>query len=60
MTADLRRLDGRATTAPSDLILNELPRLAHRPSPAQLLERIRHRAPVAGPPAADLIKDSRR
>jgi hypothetical protein len=39
-----RSLEERAAregTTMSDLILGELPRLAHRPSPPQLLERIR-------------------
>ena len=49
-------------TTLSDLILNELPRLAYRPSPDQLLERIRARSPVGGLAAAELIaaeRDSR-
>lgn len=43
----------------SDYILAELPRLADRPTPAQVMERIRHRTPVGGPPAADLIRQQR-
>ncbi len=39
----------------SDYILAELPRLADRPSPEQVLERIQSRTPVGGPPAAELI-----
>jgi hypothetical protein len=57
-----RSLKARAAlegTTLSDLILNELPRLAHRPSPEQLLERIRSRTPVPGAPAADLIAGER-
>jgi antitoxin FitA len=46
-------------TTLSDLILSELPRLAHRPSPEQLLERIRARSPVGGTPAAELIAAER-
>lgn len=44
---------------PSDLILDELPRLARRPSPEQLLDRIRQREPVPGDSAADLIRAER-
>jgi antitoxin FitA len=43
----------------SDYILAELPRLADRPTPEQVMQRIRHRTPVAGPPAADLIRAER-
>jgi hypothetical protein len=43
----------------SDLILAELPRLARKPSPEQLLERISRRTAVSGPPAAELIEDER-
>lgn len=60
---DLHRLlkerAAREGTTMSDLILGELPRLAHRPSPLQLLERIGQREPVAGPPAADLVRVER-
>ena len=55
----LKERAAREGTTMSDLILSELPRLAHRPSPARLLERIRHRPPVGGPPAADLITQER-
>jgi antitoxin FitA len=43
----------------SDYILAELPRLADRPTPEQVMQRIRHRTPVGGPPAADLIRAER-
>jgi antitoxin FitA len=43
----------------SDYILAELPRLAERPTAAQVMERIRHRTPVGGPPAADVIRAER-
>ncbi|MCP9490081.1 MAG: hypothetical protein MSC31_09430 [Solirubrobacteraceae bacterium MAG38_C4-C5] len=43
----------------SDLVLGELPRLAHKPSPQQLLDRIRQRTPVGGPSAAELIRAER-
>jgi plasmid stability protein len=55
----LKERAAREGTTMSDLILNELPRLAHRPSPEQLLERIGRRAAVGGPPAADLIRSER-
>lgn len=55
----LKERAAREGTTMSDLILNELPRLAHRPSPQQLLERIRARTPVGGAPAADLIRAER-
>jgi antitoxin FitA len=55
----LKERAAREGTTMSDLILNELPRLARRPSPQQLLERIRRRAPVGGPSAAELIREER-
>jgi antitoxin FitA len=55
----LKERAAREGTTMSDLILSELPRLAHRPSPQQLLERIEGRAPVGGPPAAELLDDER-
>ncbi len=55
----LKERAAREGTTMSDLILSELPRLAHRPSPQQLLERIRSRTPVDGAPAADLIRAER-
>ena len=55
----LKERAAREGTTMSDLILGELPRLAHRPSPPQLLERIRQRPPVGGPAAADVITQER-
>lgn len=43
----------------SDLVLGGLPRLAYRPSPEQLLDRIRQRTPAGGPPAPELIRAER-
>ena len=43
----------------SDLILSDLPRLADKPSPEVVMERIRSRTPVGGPPASDLISAER-
>jgi hypothetical protein len=51
----LKERAAREGTTLSDLILSELPRLARRPSPDELLERIQSRAPVGGPPAAELV-----
>jgi hypothetical protein len=55
----LKERAAREGTTLSDLILSDLPRLAHRPSPEELLERIRNRVPVGGPPAAELIEAER-
>jgi hypothetical protein len=55
----LKERAAREGTTMSDLILAELPRLAHRPSSPQLLERIRARTPVGGPSAAELIRAER-
>jgi len=55
----LKERAAREGTTMSDLILAELPRLAHRPSPEQLLDRIDRRSGVDGPPAVQLIADER-
>jgi plasmid stability protein len=49
-------LEGRTL---SDYILAELPRLADKPTPEQVLARVRKRTPVGGPPAAELIHAER-
>ena len=49
-------LEGRTL---SDLILSDLPRLADKPSPEDVLARIRTRSSVGGPPAAELIAGAR-
>jgi antitoxin FitA len=56
----LKERAAREGTTLSDLILGELPRVAHRPSPEQLLDRIRQREPVPGDSAGDLIRAERR
>jgi antitoxin FitA len=56
----LKARAAREGTTLSDLILSELPRLACKPSAAEVLERIRERSPVPGPPAAELIAAERR
>ena len=43
----------------SDLILSDLPRLADKPSPEQVMARIRSRSSVGGPPASELIAAER-
>jgi antitoxin FitA len=55
----LKERAAREGTTMSDLILAELPRLAHKPSPEQLLDRIRRRTQVDGGPAAELIAAER-
>lgn len=55
----LKERAAREGRSMSDLILDELPRLAHKPSAAQVLDRIRQRAPVGGAPAAELIRAER-
>jgi antitoxin FitA len=55
----LKERAAREGTTMSDLILAELPRVAHKPSPEQLLDRLSRRGPVSGPPAAELIADER-
>jgi antitoxin FitA len=55
----LKARAAREGTTLSDLILDELPRVAQRPSPEQLLERVRRRTPVPGPSATDLIRAER-
>jgi plasmid stability protein len=55
----LKERAAREGTTLSDLILRELPRLAQRPSPEELLERIRNREPVGGASAAELIRAER-
>ncbi len=55
----LKARAAREGTTMSALILRELPRLAHDPSPEQVLERIRQRSTVDGPPPAQLIAGER-
>jgi len=44
----------------SELILRELPRIAHRPTFEEVLARIRARGPVAdGPSGAELVREAR-
>jgi len=55
----LKERAAREGATMSKLILDELPRVAHKPSAVQVLERIRRRPPVGGPPAADLVRHGR-
>ena len=55
----LKERAAREGTTMSDLILAELPRLAHKPSPEQLLDRMRERTPVGGKAAAELVAAER-
>jgi hypothetical protein len=55
----LKERAAREGTTMSDLILAELPRLAHKPSGEQMLDRVRRRSPVPGAPAAELIAAER-
>lgn len=55
----LKERAAREGTTMSELVLRELPRLAHTPSPEQVLARIRRRSTIGGPPAAELIGDER-
>jgi plasmid stability protein len=55
----LKERAAREGTTMSELILAELPRLAHKPSPTQLLERVGRRSAVAGRPAVELIAEER-
>jgi antitoxin FitA len=57
-----RALEARAAqhgSTLSDYILAALSRPADRPAPEQVMQRIRHRTRVGGPPAADLIREER-
>jgi plasmid stability protein len=55
----LKERAAREGTSMSELVLRELPRLAHKPSPEQVLARIRKREPVGGLSAAELIGSER-
>lgn len=55
----LKERAAREGTTMSELVLRELPRLAHRPSPEQVMERIRSRTAVGGPSGAELVAAER-
>jgi plasmid stability protein len=51
----LKERAAREGTTMSDLILAQLRRLATKPSPEEILERVQQRTPIPGESAADLI-----
>jgi len=55
----LKMRAARESRTLSDLILSDLRRLADKPSPQDVLSRIRSRPSVGGPPAAELIAAER-
>ena len=55
----LKERAAREGTTMSDLLLNELPRLAHKPSTEEVLARVRQRSRVGGPSSADVIRSER-
>jgi plasmid stability protein len=55
----LKERAAREGTTMSELVLRALPRLAHEPSPDEVLARIRQREPVGGPRASELIRSER-
>jgi hypothetical protein len=55
----LKERAARDGTTMSELVLRELPRIASRPSPEDVFERIRRRTPIPGLDAAALIREER-
>ncbi|HEX4345528.1 MAG TPA: hypothetical protein VHZ31_08205 [Solirubrobacteraceae bacterium] len=55
----LKERAAREGTTMSHLILEELPRLASRPSPEQVLARVRTRTAVGGRAGAQLVRADR-
>jgi antitoxin FitA len=57
---DLKIRAAREGISMSELILRDLPRIAHRPTLAQVQERIRRRGPIKGVPSgAELVRTAR-
>jgi hypothetical protein len=57
---DLKIRAAREGITMSELILRDLPRIAHRPTLAQVQERIRRRGPIEGMPSgAELVREAR-
>jgi hypothetical protein len=56
----LKARAAREGTTLSELIMRELPRIAHRPSLQEVLERINSQEPVLeGPSSAELVREGR-
>jgi hypothetical protein len=55
----LKERAAREGTTMSELVLRELPRVAHKPSPEEVFARIRRRSPVGGPRGAELVRAER-
>ena len=57
---DLKIRAAREGISMSELILRDLPRIAHRPTLAEVQERIRRRGPIEGMPSgAELVRAAR-
>jgi len=57
---DLKIRAAKEGISMSELILRELPRIAHRPTLAEIQERIRRRGPIEGMPSgAELVRAAR-
>jgi antitoxin FitA len=58
---DLKIRAAKEGISMSELILRDLPRIAHRPTLADIQERIRRRGPIAGfeGTGADLVREGR-
>ena len=58
---DLKIRAAKEGISMSELILRDLPRIAHRPTLADIQERIRRRGPIAGfeGAGADLVREAR-
>jgi antitoxin FitA len=55
----LKERAAREGTTMSELVLRELPRVAYKPSPEEVMARILSRSPVGGPSGADLVREGR-
>jgi plasmid stability protein len=56
---ELKARAAREGVTLSQLILRELPHVAHRPSQEEVLARILSREPVPGPSGAELVRQGR-